>query len=312
MKKFDTNIETQVLKKTNALQKNKIEELQKELESKKAKTVKSLEAIKLTDIKLRDNIRNDYQFEEIEKLADSIKEKGQLQPVLITKDNYLIAGYRRHQALSLLKEKLIITYKLDKSLKDLSEEEIKEIQFTENNQRRSLDNFQLSELFNWYLQNNFEQIYICEKYKMRKSEVSQIITINKMDKLLKAYIKEFQIYYVSQDKFEESSENEQKQYLSKGKIIGIRALFNIAKFENKDEQYKSFLQMFSNRLSKKDLKISLFKKFLDKENNSLSKQTVQATNKIERELKVFSELPNFAEIQEKFTELKLLIEQNNL
>jgi len=52
--------------------------------------------IKISDIQINERVRKD--FLNIDDLADSIKELGLLQPILISNDNQLIAGHRRYLA----------------------------------------------------------------------------------------------------------------------------------------------------------------------------------------------------------------------
>ena len=52
--------------------------------------------IKISDIEINERVRKD--FLNIDDLADSIKELGLLQPILISNDNQLIAGHRRYLA----------------------------------------------------------------------------------------------------------------------------------------------------------------------------------------------------------------------
>jgi len=59
-----------------------------------------IQKIKIQDIKIENRIRKDYG--NIEELAQSIKEHGLLQPIVITPDNILIAGERRLKAVTLL------------------------------------------------------------------------------------------------------------------------------------------------------------------------------------------------------------------
>jgi ParB/RepB/Spo0J family partition protein len=55
-----------------------------------------IKKIDLSEIILKDNIRKDYS--DIEELAGSIERDGQLQPIIISPDYELIAGYRRFKA----------------------------------------------------------------------------------------------------------------------------------------------------------------------------------------------------------------------
>ena len=49
--------------------------------------------INIYEIRIRDRIRKELR--DIDDLAESIKEIGLIQPIILTKDNELIAGHRR-------------------------------------------------------------------------------------------------------------------------------------------------------------------------------------------------------------------------
>jgi len=220
MAKADYQKEVEIirLKKENTSLKNKIETFAdkiKELEQNYNSSDSSkIETLSLKEIKLTSNIRDDYQYEQIEELAKNILENGQLQPVLVTNDNYLLAGYRRYYAIKLLFENPeifsfgelfqngeLFIYKVKEELKDLGYDKVERIQLSENEQRRSIDNFQLSKLFSKYLSEGFSQKYISDKFKKTKSFVSSIISLQNIDGKLVKWLKEFQIYSWSKEKF---------------------------------------------------------------------------------------------------------------
>jgi ParB family chromosome partitioning protein len=112
---------------------------------KKAKDILNKEG-QVVEVKLDKIYDNPYQprieikKKELEELANSIKEKGLLQPVLVFNDKkenklYLIAGHRRYYAHKLLgKEKIKVIYVNGIEKKDLAS-----IAITENLQREDLD-----------------------------------------------------------------------------------------------------------------------------------------------------------------------------
>ncbi len=147
------------------------------------------------EIKQRNNIRDEYDYEQIENLAKDIVINGQLEPVVITSDNYLLWGYRRLKAMEMIvsnpsfaksfnvnktalnKFKKLVCYQIGKKSADISDEELQELQFAENSERRDIDNFQLSKLYNSYLEKGFSQTEICTKFSKSKAFVSAIISL---------------------------------------------------------------------------------------------------------------------------------------
>ena len=280
---------------------DRLKETIKELKTSQNQNLINLSILQINDIKLNDNIRDKYEFEEIEELANDISKNGQLQPVLITKDNYLIAGYRRYNALKYLSnESDILVNRLDKNNHEINQHELKELQYTENSQRRSIDNFQLSNLFNWYLEQGFSQKDIAEKFNKSKGIVSVIIAIKNLDEKLVDYIKQFQVYGVSYKKFVSTNSEEKEKFLEDKEIIGYRTIYHIAKLPNQ-EQKKAFLKKYSNKLSKEELESDFFKddyNELSKPNDKLEKtikSIVSIKNNLEKAKKNLSieQIKNF-------------------
>lgn len=343
LKKEKASLESKLFKKQQEQEslRDKVQILEQEKESLKklidsAENKGEVSKISLSDIKLRTNIRDEYEFEEIEDLANDIVINSQLQPVLVTKDNYLISGHRRYFAIKLINENpeklsiqtqslklpdFIVTYKIERNNSDISDTELQEIQYAENNERRSIDNFQLSNLFNSYLEKGFEQKYIVEKFKKTKGNVSSIVAIKKIDPVLVRFLKEFQIYAWSKEKFLEESkdglEDFKHQYYTNNRgIIGWKPLYQIAKQDSLINQKKEFLSLYNSRLSKTELSSKYFsdcienKKATEKKEalSLILKQTV-SLNKMIRKLKGF----NPEKVKEIMNDIKTLEDKiNNL
>lgn len=242
------------LKLENQNLKDKIKDLQNQLNS----TSNDIYVFKISELNLRSNIRDNYEFEEIEELAEDISKNGQLQPVVITKDNYLIAGYRRYHALKYLNQNAeVLVNQLNKNNDEIDETELKEIQFAENNQRRNIDNFQLCSLLNWYIEKGYSQKDLAEKFKKSKGVISVILGIKNLDEHLVKYFKEFQLYGVSYKKFVGTNSEEQQSFLDKKELIGYRPLYSIAKLDI-EEQKKAFLKIYGNRLSEEEINSEYF------------------------------------------------------
>lgn len=356
-KEYTNTIELQLLKKEKASLESKVFKYQKEQESLKERLRESQEEkeslkqliesaeggsvskLKISDINLRSNIRDEYEFEEIEDLALDIIVNGQLQPVLVTKDNYLISGHRRFFAVTLinskpesinipesLKEKylnypdFLVTYHIDRHNHEIEDLELQDIQFAENNERRALDNFQLSKLYNSYLEKGFEQKDLVSKFKKTKGNISSVVALKKIDSQLVRWLKEFQVFAWSKDRFSEEYPNRTEQqeqfYLNNKGIIGWKPLYNIAKQSSLLEQKKVFLDLYSNRLSKKELESEYFKE-LENENvsknklNELHSSTLknlrQLSDNVEKLLDIKKSNEKKEQIKEHLEKLSLLL-----
>lgn len=299
-KEYTNTIELQLLKKEKASLESKVFKQQQDQQALKEKVVSleneketlkqiieraekgSLSKINISDIKLRSNIRDEYEYEEIEDLALDIMVNGQLQPVLITKDNYLISGHRRYYAVNLInknpesikiteqlqsrtvhKPDYLVVYQLDKNSSEISDTELADLQYAENNERRSIDNFQLSKMYNSYLDNGFEQKDLVTKFKKTKGIVSSIVALKKIEPQLVRFFKEFQIFAWSKARFIQETANlmtevQEGFYQNNKGIIGWKPLYHIAKQENIESQKKEFLNLYKNRLTEQEINSDYF------------------------------------------------------
>ena len=151
---------------------------------KKAKDILNKEG-QVVEVKLDKIYDNPYQprieikEKELEELANSIKEKGLLQPVLVfnnKKENklYLIAGHRRYYAHKLLgKEKIKVIYVNGIEKKDLAS-----IAITENLQREDLDIIETAIAIKRYKEEfNKTLDEIGKELGKTKSWISQILSV---------------------------------------------------------------------------------------------------------------------------------------
>lgn len=301
MAKFSESIKKQINSKSDNEYNLKIQSLNKEIEELKEKAdSKNTSYLKLEDIKPINNIRSHIDQLGIEELEESIKSNGQLQPVLVTKDNYLIAGYRRYTALKKLNKPEILVHFYNKNYNEIKDE-VKFLQFDENEKRRSLDNIDISILFNECLKEGYNQAEICDIFKKAKSFVSSVVKIQNLDKTLINYIREFQTYAFSHKKFTAINFSEDIQennfYLKNRGVIGWKTLYNIAKHDNLDAQKKAFLISFKNRLSEEELNNKYFK--------SVYLQLTKENDKYDKVVKGFDSLKNILEEVSKTKDLDL-------
>ena len=95
--------------------------------------------IALDSITFKHRIRRDLG--DIEGLMESLKKHGQLTPIIVTRNNELIAGFRRLQAAKRLGWKSIEAVILDRA----SQQKKLEIEIEENVQRQDLSAEELAE-----------------------------------------------------------------------------------------------------------------------------------------------------------------------
>ena len=95
--------------------------------------------VPIGDIRMRFRLRTPKE-EKIEEIATSIKQLGLLNPITITSDNYLIAGFHRLHACKLLKHQTIPAV-----IKDTSKVYGELMEIDENLKRNELNHIEISE-----------------------------------------------------------------------------------------------------------------------------------------------------------------------
>ena len=138
----------------------------------------------------REQPRKTFDEESLNELAESIKQFGLLQPILVQdrKDHYeIIAGERRWRASKLagLKEVPVI-------IKDLTEQEIVEISLIENIQRENLNPIEEALAYKKLLNEfNLKQEEVAERVSKSRTAVTNSIRLLKLcDKVKKMVIED--------------------------------------------------------------------------------------------------------------------------
>ncbi|PAF45911.1 ParB/RepB/Spo0J family partition protein [Helicobacter sp. 11S02629-2] len=129
--------------------------------------------------------RVNFDEESLKELADSIKEHGLLQPVLVYRDEdgyALIAGERRLRAckkLGLKSIKVII-------LEDVKEELLGELALIENIQRENLNPIELALSYKALLdEHNFTHEKLAQKIKKSRAQITNTLRILELDEKTK-------------------------------------------------------------------------------------------------------------------------------
>ncbi|MFA5410722.1 MAG: ParB/RepB/Spo0J family partition protein [Candidatus Omnitrophota bacterium] len=107
--------------------------------------------------------REDFDLESIEELAQSIKEKGVIQPLLVrhhAAGYELIAGERRLRAANLLKLKEIPII-----IKDVADEDALELALIENLQRQGLNPIEEAHAYQ----------YLIDKFQLTQEKISEVL-----------------------------------------------------------------------------------------------------------------------------------------
>ncbi len=183
--------------------------------------------VKLTMVEPnRKQPRKDFNEDSLQELADSIRQVGLIQPILVQdrKDHYeIVAGERRWRAAKIagLKEIPVI-------IRNYTEQEIMEISLIENIQREDLNPIEEAQAYKRLLTEfNLKQDEVAERVSKSRTAVTNCIRLLKLDDRVQQMVIE--------------------DMLSTGHA---RALLSV---ENPEEQYGLAQKIFDERLNVRDV-----------------------------------------------------------
>ena len=202
----------------------------------------------------REQPRKNFDEDALEELAESIKQFGLLQPILVQdrKSYYeIIAGERRWRAAKIanLKEVPVV-------IKDYTKQEVMEIALIENIQREDLNPIEEAEAYDSLIKEfHLKQDEIAEKVSKSRVAITNALRLLKLDERVRTMLVE-----------------------DKLKSGHARALLAI---ENNDLQYETAVQVFDQKLSVRETE-KLVKKILlpkaekkeDEKNNDEQVKTI--------------------------------------
>lgn len=199
------------------------------------KVVKKEEVmVKVSEIEPnREQPRKNFEEDSLLELADSIRQFGVIQPLIVKKrDDYyeIIAGERRWRAAKLagIKEIPVI-------IKEYSDQEIVEISLIENIQRENLNPIEEAMAFQRLLTEfSLKQDELAERVSKSRTAVTNAVRLLKLD-----------------DRVQQMLIDEK---ISTGHARALLAL------ENKDEQYALATKIFDEKLSVRDVERIMQKK----------------------------------------------------
>jgi len=175
--------------------------------------------------------REDFDLQSIEELAQSIKEKGVIQPLLVRRkgDNYeLIAGERRLRAANSLNIKEIPII-----IKDVTDKDSLELALIENIQRQGLNPIEEAHAYQ-YLIDKFDvtQEKISEGLGKARTSVTNILRLLKLPQEVQQEIKKGRISFAHGRVLLETEDVNQQRRLAHeiiAKDLSVRELENLIK-----------------------------------------------------------------------------------
>ncbi len=201
----------------------------------------------------KDQPRRHFDNEKLIELANSIKEHGIIQPIVVRKENQfyvIIAGERRWRAAKLLnlKEVPII-------VKELSDVEVVQISLIENIIREDLNPIEEATAYNKLLNDfNLTQEEISKQVSKSRSAIANSLRLLNLDERIQGYLIE--------------------GVLSEGHGRAILAL------ENKEDQYVVAQKVIDENLNVRQTELLVRNYYKDDDNNKYNKINSKSENDI--------------------------------
>lgn len=128
--------------------------------------------------------RKEFNAQDIQDLADDIRQNGLIQPIIVRKDGvgefFVVAGERRLRAYQVLKEP-----KIKAIIRDYSTDQLGYIQIAENIKRADLKYYELAEFIISKIDSGEKQSTVADRLGMSKTEVSRYMSWREAPEFLK-------------------------------------------------------------------------------------------------------------------------------
>ncbi|KEZ84953.1 plasmid stablization protein ParB [Clostridium sulfidigenes] len=230
----------------------------------------------------KDQPRKHFDNEKLIELANSIKEHGIIQPIVVRKENQfyvIIAGERRWRAAKLLnlKEVPII-------IKELSDVEVVQISLIENIIREDLNPIEEAAAYNKLLNDfNLTQEEISKQVSKSRSAIANSLRLLNLDERIQGYLIEG-VLSEGHGRAILALENKEDQYVVAQKVIdenlNVRQTELLVRNYYKDDnnKYKKINNKSENDIYYKDIRTKLENHFNTKvciSNNSKNKGKIE-------------------------------------
>ncbi len=230
----------------------------------------------------KDQPRKHFDNEKLIELANSIKEHGIIQPIVVIKENQfyvIIAGERRWRAAKLLnlKEVPII-------IKELSDVEVVQISLIENIIREDLNPIEEATAYNKLLNDfNLTQEEISKQVSKSRSAIANSLRLLNLDERIQGYLIEG-VLSEGHGRAILALENKEDQYVVAQKVIdenlNVRQTELLVRSYYKDDnnKYKKINNKSENDIYYKDIRTKLENHFNTKvciSNNSKNKGKIE-------------------------------------
>ena len=179
--------------------------------------------------------RKEFDEEKLQQLADSIKQHGVLEPIIVRRYNggyQIVAGERRWRACSLAGLESIPAI-----VKDLTDKEMTEIALIENLQREDLNAIEEAEGYRLLLEEfNLTQEEVAEAIGKKRSSITNALRLLNLDQQVKSLVSSGQLSKGHAKVLLSIEDVAERQHLAKRVIkeeISVRQLEKIIKGKSK-------------------------------------------------------------------------------
>lgn len=179
--------------------------------------------------------RKEFDEEKLQQLADSIKQHGVLEPIIVRRYNggyQIVAGERRWRACSLAGLESIPAI-----VKDLTDKEMTEIALIENLQREDLNAIEEAEGYRLLLEEfNLTQEEVAEAVGKKRSSITNALRLLNLDQQVKSLVSSGQLSKGHAKVLLSIEDVAERQHLAKRVIkeeISVRQLEKIIKGKSK-------------------------------------------------------------------------------
>lgn len=230
----------------------------------------------------KDQPRKTFDEEKLMELANSIKEHGIIQPIIVKKEDgiyTIIAGERRWRAARLLNLKDVPVI-----VKDLTEKEIVEISLIENIIRENLNPIEEAMAYKRLLKEfNLTQEEISKQVSKSRSAIANAMRLLNLDERIQGYLIEG-VISEGHGRAILGLENKEEQYIVAQKVIdeslNVRQTESLVKsyLKTKDVETKDNTKKNVDDIYYKDIKLRLENHFNTKvniNNNSKNKGKIE-------------------------------------
>ncbi len=261
------------------------------------KIIENAKEEELKEINIKDLRVNPYQprktfnEESLKELAESIKEHGVIQPIIVKKSikGYeIVAGERRYRASILAGKETIPAI-----IKDFTDNEMMEIAVLENLQRENLNVIEEAEAYHSLMNNlNLTQEQVAQRVGKSRSHITNLLGLLKLPEEVKEMVKENKISMAHARTLSKLEDPEKIKELA-SKVINEKMNVRILEEETKTKELRKRVEQHKNPKNSEYIAVEReLSEFLGTK-VKISKKKLEISYENEKDLNRILEIINF-------------------